>query len=353
MTLYYVVNARIPNTKAYALQVMRMQEALGRLAHVELIAPERFGVLRLYTGGRLLFFVGSLVFMLLTAAFFIAKRLRGKRFAIYTVDMDTFSGTLLPYLAPTWTEMHSPKKPSLHNRIFFARVRGVIATTMHTKEALMHTFDMPEHKVIVEPNGVDESALRSTLTKTQAREQLGLPLNEAFALYVGRLYAWKGLEVLPAAAALLDVMVRVVGGTKDEFEKVVGMSAGPLQFAGVRPAQEIPLWLAAADVLLVLGTARNKDSLYYTSPMKVFEYLAARRPIVASRTPALLSLIPEPLVAWYEPDNAASLVQALEAAQAPNPKHQEQGYALAAEHTWERRAQRIFAFMGLPDSLMI
>lgn len=351
--IYYVVNARIPHTKAYAVQVMHMQEALARVALVEMVVPARFHVGRLHRGGRLLFALGSLMFMLIGAAFFLYRRLLGERFIIYTVDMDTFSGTFLPYLAPTYAEMHSPKKRSLCNRLFFSRVRGVIATTVHTKESLTQTFGMPVGKVIVEPNGVTKEALTAVTSKAEARQALGLPLGEAFALYVGRFYAWKGLEVLPAAAGLSTLPVRLVGGTKEEFEKIVGMDAGRLQFEGSKRLEEVPLWLAAADVLVVVGTARNEDSYYYTSPMKMFEYLAARRPVVAARTPALTSLVPETAASWYEPDNAASLAQAIERAQSAASGQIEAGYALASEHSWGKRAERILAFIRAADSLTV
>ncbi len=351
--IYYVVNARIPNTKAYALQVMHMQEALGRLARIELVVPARFGIQHWHAGGRLWFALGSLLFMLAGVVFLLRKRIGGERFVIYTVDMDTFSGTLLPYLAPTYTEMHSPKKPSLYTKLFFKRVSGIIATTPHTKEALVRTFGLPEYKIIVEPNGVDESALLSTQTAMQARQELGLPLTERFALYVGRMYAWKGLDILPAAAKLSAIPIRILGGTSEEFKKVVGTDPGAVACMGIKSKEEVPLWLAAADILLVLGTAHNNDSYYYTSPMKVFEYLAARRAVVASRTPALTSVIPPDAAVWYEPDNAASLAQAIEQASTPAPERAETGYALAAQHTWDKRAGRILAFISAADSLTV
>lgn len=348
--MYFVVNARLVGEKAHVIQVRRMEEALRRHSALVLVGPAQLHVPNWYGRGRYWFALSSLIFMLASLCYLWAARVRHGRITIYTVDMDTFSYALLPLAGPTFAEMHSPKRATLLNKFFFRRVAGVIATTPHTKEALRTTFGVPEGRVIVEPNGVSDDALASNMEQAQARERLGLPA-EPFALYVGRIYAWKGLEVLPDAAQYSPLAIYVVGGTGEEFKRVVGKEPGKLKFAGIRPKEEVALWLAAADMALVLGTARNDDSYYYTSPMKVFEYLAARRPVVASRTPALTSAIPESAASWYEPDNAASLVQAMEQAHSAGKEHMEEGYALAAQHTWNRRAERILAFISAADSL--
>ena len=80
--------------------------------------------------------------------------------------------------------------------------------------------------------------------------------------------------------------------------------------------------------------------------MKIFEYLAADRPTVASRTPAATSIMQENTAFWYEPDNAHSLAQTIhEAYTSPEAEVKiRAGRALAAAHTWRRRAERILAF---------
>lgn len=352
MNLYYVVNARMRSGKAYAIQIGHMQKAFSAHAKVHLLTPSGFGVPDWYARGRVGFFVSSLLFMLITASHLLFKRLSGERFVVYMPDMDTFSGTLLPYIAPTFAEMHSPKKPTLFMKLFFSRVRGVVATTAQTKESLVKNFGIPEQKFLVEPNGVDEKLFTGAVSKAEARKKLGLP-DEPFALYVGRFYAWKGLGVLADAAADSPLPIQLVGGTNEEFELVSGKSGKGLRFAGVRPAEEVPLWLAAADVLLVLGTAKNEDSYRYTSPMKIFEYLAAGRPVVASRTPAVSGILDERSAFWYEPDDAGSLARAIgEAVASENATAKiEAGRALAAKHTWSKRAEHILAFMDATGSL--
>ncbi len=356
--ILYVLNARFPTKRAYGIQAAKMCEAfIEQEVELKLLVPgtqasrdnksvcEFYGLRvevpmkRLanpdwYDGGRLGYRISSLIFMVSSFAYAIAARVRRRVDIVYTVDVDGFSHTFLPLAGPTVAEMHSPKRSGLLSRFFFRRVKGVVATNALIAGELQKTFGT---KSLVEPNGVDPST--PMLARDEARRRLSLPQGETLALYVGRLLPWKGLEVLPKAAALVHgVSFRVLGGTREEFTQVFG-DAGALEFAETKPA-DVPLWLAAADVLLVIGTRRDAYSYRYTTPMKVFEYLAAGRPVVASDTPALRSFVPADAVVYCMSDDPTALAAALEQA-LTNPPDPARGAALAREHTWARRAERI------------
>jgi glycosyltransferase involved in cell wall biosynthesis len=53
------------------------------------------------------------------------------------------------------------------------------------------------------------------------------------------------------------------------------------------------MWQKAADALVLPNTAKEDISKYYTSPMKLFEYMASRRPIVATNIPSITEIINE------------------------------------------------------------
>lgn len=339
MKLYYVVNARVPNDKAHGIQIARMTEAFRAVPlTLSVISPKRRAG-GLYARGKWGFLISSFFFILWSALFLIGRRIRGEHFVIYTIDMDTFSYTLLPLIAATFAEMHSPKPNTFLNRLFFAHVSGVIATTRATKEALAETFTIPHERITVEPNGVRVADYRR-MNKQEARKQLLLPQEKKIVLYVGRVYAWKGLGIFSQAIGeLSEIVGYFVGGTEDELVKLTGEPLPKnLMCVGVRPHEEIPLWLAGADALLVIGTLGNEDSMRYTSPMKVFEYLAAGRPIVASRTPALTEVLDT--VDWYEPDNVSSLKKAIQKAVQEEPQPHK-----ASHYDWQERAARIVHFM--------
>ncbi len=349
MKIYFVAHARMPSQKAYGIHIAKMCEAFIEAGHdVRLVVPARtegsikemYGlrvevplvrvhslVFKRYE--RLGFFLMGASFALMSLWYLWRKKLVGESFVIYTVDMDTFSHTLLPLVGPVVAEFHSPKRSNILSRFFFKRAK-VITTNPLIKHELEKTFNLKN--IPVEPNGVDDSFF--DLPRTSGRR----------AVYVGRFYAWKGLEILPKAAKLApDVEFRVVGGTKEEFKKVFGDAEG-LEFAEV-PYAEVVNELAAADVLLLTGTGKNEDSNRYTAPMKVFEYLATGKPIVASRTEALASLIPETLVHYCEPDNAEALAKAVEAA-LKDTNGADARIAYAREHTWRARADRILELIA-------
>ncbi len=341
MKLYYVITARMPSDRAYGIQAAEMIKALrGVGAEVIPLYPMRIPG-GLYSYGRFGFVLSALSFMLSSALLLAFRRMSGERFFIYTIDMDTFSYALLPLIAPTFAEMHSPKPPTFPNRFFFAHARGIIATTRATKSALQKTFSIPDKRISVEPNGVSVAQFVG-VGKEDSRVKLALPLSEKIAVYVGRFYAWKGLEVLPGAFKKLpDVTGYVVGGEKKEFEELTHNTVPEnMRIVGVRPSAEISLWLAAADALIVLGTAKNDDSMRYTSPMKVFEYLAAERPIIASRTEALQEILGEKDAYWYEPDDADSLASAILSAVDGETKLNR-----AVAYDWRDRATRVVHFI--------
>ena len=364
MKLYFIANARMPTDKAHGIHIAKMCEAFIESGiELTLIVPRRgthaslkqYYRLRvdvptvvlpalgsLYRRGRVGFVLSSCVFMLGYFFYILGRRLRGERFVLYSVDMDTFSFFPMTFFGRPTIEMHTPKASTTLTRFFFRRARTV-ATNALIADELVRTFGIKRDRLCVEPNGVDESLLGAPLSKEEARQRLGLPLEDPFALYLGRFYRWKELDILSGVARDATLPIRLLGGTREEYERVTGAGGGQLLFAGECPPSEVPLWLAAADILLIVGSAKNESSYRYTTPMKVYEYFAARRPVVASATPALRSFIPEDVVTWYKPDDARSLCDAIRAAQSAPV---ERAAAEALMHTWSVRAERILSFMS-------
>lgn len=268
---------------------------------------------------------------------------------IYTVDIDHFSFFGIPLTRlPYFSEIHGGKKNSFLQRFFLSHSSGLIATTTITQKELVQEFGLQETKVIIEPNGVDIPH-DEQLSKGEARKHLGIDESIQLVLYVGRVLAWKGIDVLPAVAeALPDVTIGFLGATKEEYEEVLGMSAGKVTFYGSVPHTQVALWLQAADACLVLGTPRDEYSYRYTSPMKVFEYLASGRPILASRTPAFTSVLSDEECYFLEPDSSTDIVRAIKemySSASRNTTMAALGKVRAHNHTWFARAKRIISFM--------
>jgi glycosyltransferase involved in cell wall biosynthesis len=370
--LYYIANARMPNEKAHGIQIAKMCEAFLELGMpLVLVLPRRgipqqsikeFYGLRtevpvitlsafdVHNKGPFWYYVSSISFMF-SYFFYFFFRVDKKSALIYTVDLDHFSYGAIPFLRiPFFSEMHGGKPNTWVHRHLFKNARGIIPTNEITKKQLQETFGVSPERFIVEPNGVDLETFKP-LSKADARRELGLLESQKLALYVGRIFDWKGLEILSDAAPLLpqEISLAMVGGTALEFERITKHEAPKaIQFFGSQPYNKIPTWIAAADVLLVLGTKRDEQSYNYTSPMKIFEYMAARRPIVASGTPALKNILSDSSCFFYEPDSAPSLAGTIsQATQDPveSDARAARAYAMVTQHTWAKRGERIQSFI--------
>jgi glycosyltransferase involved in cell wall biosynthesis len=121
----------------------------------------------------------------------------------------------------------------------------------------------------------------------QVRAELGLPAAAPVVLYTGTFEAYQGLDLLFEAATHVlarrpDVRFVLAGGRPDQIAaaRVTAERAGlggSVVFAGQRAAEEIPLFLDAADVLV------SPRSVGTNTPLKIYQYLRSGRPIVATR----------------------------------------------------------------------
>jgi glycosyltransferase involved in cell wall biosynthesis len=170
--------------------------------------------------------------------------------------------------------------------------------------------------------------------------------------YAGHLYPWKGVEtLLGALAAAPGLRGRVIGGHPSEpdlarvrqFAANLGLGER-VEFTGMKAPGEVAALLREAD-LLVLPNRATSVSANYTSPLKLFEYLAAGRPIVASDLPALREILKDRENAWLvPPDDPAALAAALEALardKALAMRLAKAAFESAAAYSWDRRAERL------------
>jgi glycosyltransferase involved in cell wall biosynthesis len=119
------------------------------------------------------------------------------------------------------------------------------------------------------------------------RRQLDLDAETPIVLYTGTFEAYQGLDLLFEAARIVvhkrpDVRFVVAGGRPEQIEEArreiakLGLEAQVI-LAGQRPAEEIPAFLDAADVLV------SPRSTGTNTPLKIYQYLRSGRPIVATR----------------------------------------------------------------------
>lgn len=152
------------------------------------------------------------------------------------------------------------------------------------KKIVVSDLGIPSEKVIVVPNGVDTDFMAPQQHKTKH-------VFEGFTVgFVGRLYAWAGLDLLlkvlfDLRAEGLDLSLVVVGdgAMKVVWESQVqqlGISAN-VAFVGQVPWVEVPQYISGFDVCYS-GQVQLQIGKMYLSPMKLYEYMAMAKPAVAS-----------------------------------------------------------------------
>jgi glycosyltransferase involved in cell wall biosynthesis len=170
--------------------------------------------------------------------------------------------------------------------------------------------------------------------------------------YAGHLYPWKGVEtLLRALAELPEARGLVIGGHPAESDlgtlQALAASLGVasrVTFTGLVPPAEVAGRLEAADVL-VLPNRATAISSRYSSPLKLFEYLAAGRPIVASDLPAFREVLRDGanalLVPPDDPAALAAAVRRLARHHAEAVALSQTGFEEATLYTWDARAARL------------
>ena len=101
-------------------------------------------------------------------------------------------------------------------------------------------------------------------------------------------------------------------------------------------------------MLVLPNTGREVTSQKFTSPLKLFTYMASGVPIVASDLPALREVISENTAYLVTPDSPDALAQVvIEVLRDPQEAARRAQGALraVAEYTWESRAEKILQFL--------
>ncbi len=371
MNIIYIANARIPTEKAHGIQIMKMCEAFANAgAELELVLPWRFNPVKqdpfeyygvrnnfkitkipsldLVRFGKIGFWIQSLSF----ACFVFWYALFKKTDIIYSRDevpllfLSLFKKNLV-------FEIH--KLPKSHLKSFaylLKKTKKIISTNKWKKDFISDRFGANPDKVLVCPNGIDLKEFSVNLSKKEARERLDFPRDKKNVLYTGHLYEWKGAHILARAVSLSgeNIMAVFVGGTDSDiakFKKKYGNSAN-IEILGRKPHSEIPLYLKAADALVLPNVPATRESEFETSPIKLFEYMASGTPIVASDLPSIREILNESNAVLVEPDNAKALAEGIKKIlndEGLAGKISRQAFADVQKHTWQKRAERILRFL--------
>lgn len=225
----------------------------------------------------------------------------------------------------------------------------LICVSKELREILTSCAKVPARKILVIPNGVD------TAVYDPARYQ-SLRLFQGFTVgFVGSLYRWQALDLLLKAVAeiesergiVLNVVVVGDGAMRSEWEllsRELGLSER-VRFVGRVPPDDVPRYIAGFDVAYSGQTALQNHPMYL-SPLKLYEYQAMAKPVVASAYSDARQLIQQGETGYlFDPGNRESLKQALIAAYETRDRHEAMGNEARANvvsrHSWIARVRQM------------
>jgi len=256
--------------------------------------------------------------------------------------------------ADVFLELHRVPAGRLRRRwlVEAARgVRGILAISGGVRADLVE-LGLDERKIRVEHDGFEPSRFAGLPARDEARRELGLPREVPLAVYTGGLLDWKGVDdLVDAARTLPGVYFAIAGGMDADVARLRARAGGlaNVRIDGFQPPARVPLYLAAADLAVVPNRSHRAISARHTSPLKIFEAMAAGVPLVATDLPSLREILTDGRDAVLAaPDDAAALARGIERLAGDAALRRRLGEALrvrAAEHTWEARARRVLEWM--------
>ena len=375
--LLYLSNLRLPTEKAYGIQIAEMCLAFASMGLDVLLAyPYRknpnkdffsyYGIKRNFK----IIIIPAVDFYLSGSLDKFSVAVKSFISALFLAFYGFFSDADFIYSRDEWPiyflsffksnlifEAHrfSLKRKSFYHRFKKKSVKMVVVSEAIKNDFVKIGFELAS--ILVAHDGVDIDLFDIDITKEEARSKTNLPKDQKIIMYTGHLFEWKGADVLLEAARNFEkkdsVLFVFVGGTEYDLKQFRKKAEGlnNVLILGHKPHKEIPLFLKAADVLILPNSASDKISSY-TSPLKLFEYMASGRPIVASGLPSIREVLNENNSILVKPDDPEALAEGIRSVLANTELAERipiQALKDVQNYTWEKRAKKIIEFLCLQN----
>jgi glycosyltransferase involved in cell wall biosynthesis len=368
--VFYIGSPEIFSKGASAIHIMKMCQAMGRLGiRTTLLIPayrtpgEMFQYYGVESNFRIVSFpyFGNTTVRNIThgvlASVYAGKR--RKEFDLAVTRNIVFASIATNILGvPTVYDAHHPLVTGarvLFNS--FKRSERLVRFSTNSRGLgeIYLSEGLPLEKLVVAHNGVDLQGYRSLPDKSRARADLGLPPDKKIVCYSGNIYEGRGIEhLIEIAPGMSGVLFLIVGGLESDVRRCRSLArekrAENIKFTSYVHHNTVPLYLAASDVLVMPYTSRmtirgGTVARDFTSPIKLFEYMASGRPVVATSIPSVSEILRDGVNAiLVPPDSPEAIAAGIKRAlndPALAKALSERASSDVRGYTWEARAKKL------------
>lgn len=394
MKLIYISDVRIPTEKAHGYQICKMCEEFSNSGvDVELWIPTRknyikedvfsfYGIKNNFNIKK----IESFDFLeyskfLRKWGFYLQKIFLFTKLFFKKIKKDAIVYTRNPEIGwlfslrgfKTVYEAHSwPASKQFIYKFLIKRIYKIVVVTQGLKKLYLNC-NFAENKILVAPDAVDLEKFNININKEHAREILGLPKDKIILGYTGTLRTMgeeKGiLNVFRALKIInsekMNILFVAVGGGKNDIifykeeAQKLGIKEGVMLLERVN-LDKLAIYQKAFDILLIPYFSRiypfSEHIKYYGSALKMFEYMASKRPIIAINLPSVREILSDSLgdigqgnAVLIEPDSPISLVKGIRRILEDKElakRISEQAFEDIQQYTWRKRVRRILEFIN-------
>ena len=372
MKIVYISTSDIPSITANSIQVMKMCQAFKNLGHdITLLTPgnelndtgnnndlwKHYGIRNKFR----ITYIGSINSMRVSYKYKIFIYLLFNRpKLLYTRDI--YISILSSILRiNTIIELHDPGYGPFriigYNLISYLKcILKVVLISEGLKDIVLKRYDNKRlnNKIIIAHDGVDIKRFENIHNKENIRKTININQHISVVGYCGHLYKGRGIElIMELSGKLADKSFLIIGGNNKEVKYYINKAKESniknIQFVGFVENMLLPQYLAACDILLMpyqdkVTVSGGGNTVEFMSPLKMFEYMASKRPIICSNLKVIREVLDDNSAILCNPNNIDEWVNGINKL-IENRKYSkniaQNAFNNVIKYEWEKRANHI------------
>ncbi|MBW6473356.1 MAG: glycosyltransferase family 4 protein [Anaerolineaceae bacterium] len=318
MQIAVITTSQIPSITANSIQVMKVCQSYCQLGHdVTLIIPGKktanwdeisnlFGIKSKFS---IKYIPTHRIFRRYDFSFRSGLHIFLKKYDIVHTWMPQIANIAGLLGKPYIIELHGMPTgkigPKIYKNIIFSKHKKRFLCITNALKEMYETafqFKFMDSEIQIAPNGVVLEPYLNLPETSELKINLGIK-SQFTAVYTGHLYQGRGMNLLIKLAKILpEIQFIWVGGREEDVnqwrEYINKNLIKNIRLIGFVGNEYIPTYQSAGDVLLMpyemsIAGSSGGNSVDFCSPMKMFEYMAAGKPIISSDLPILHEVLNE------------------------------------------------------------